>query len=60
MITDWTAESPVRILGVRRSAVYRWKPGIWIAASNPSVFKTLRDGRAHSGSNLVMLFMSGL
>ena len=37
MITDWTAELSVQILGVRRSAVYRWKPGIWMAASSPSV-----------------------
>ena len=37
VITDWTAESSVQILGVRRSAVYRWKPGIWIATSSPSV-----------------------
>ena len=37
MITVWTAESSVQILGVRRSAVYRWKPGIWIAAASYSV-----------------------
>ena len=27
----------VQILGVRRSAVYRWKPGIWFAAASYSV-----------------------
>ena len=37
MITVWTAESSVQILGVRRSAVFRWKPGIWIAAASYSV-----------------------
>ena len=36
-IRTWTAESSVPILGVRRSAVYRWKPGIWITASSSSV-----------------------
>ena len=33
VITLWTAESSVQILGVRRSAVFRWKPGIWMAAA---------------------------
>ena len=38
VITVWTAESSVQILGVRRSAVvYRGKPGIWIAAASYSV-----------------------
>ena len=37
VITVWTAESSVHILGVQRSAVYRWKPGIWIAAASYSV-----------------------
>ena len=37
MITDRTAESSVPILGVRLSAEYRWKPGIWITASSSSV-----------------------
>ena len=32
VIAVWTAESSVQILGVRRSAVLRWKPGLWIAA----------------------------
>ena len=31
--TVWTAESFVQILGVRRSAVYRWKPGLCVAAA---------------------------
>ena len=31
-----TAESSVQILGVRRSAVFRWKPGIRIAAASYS------------------------
>ena len=37
MITVGTAELSVQILGVRRSAVYRWKPGIRIAAASNSV-----------------------
>ena len=37
VITVWTAELSVQILGVRRSAVYRWKPGIRIAAASYSV-----------------------
>ena len=32
----WTAESLMRLLGVRRSAVYRWKPGLRIAAASCS------------------------
>ena len=35
-ITVWTAESSVQMLGVRRSAVFRWKPGIRIAATSYS------------------------
>ena len=54
VITDWTAKSSVQILGVQRSAVYRWKPSIWIAASSPSVFWTPRDVRSRFGSSLVM------
>ena len=34
--TVWTAESSMQILGVRRSAVYRWKPGLCIAAASYS------------------------
>ena len=34
--TVWTAESFMQILGVRRSAVYRWKPGLCIAAASYS------------------------
>ena len=37
VITIWTAESPVRILGVQWFAVYRWKPGISVAATSYSV-----------------------
>ena len=37
VITVWTAELSVQILGVQRYAVYRWKPGIWIAAASYSV-----------------------
>ena len=37
VIIVWTAELSVQILGVRQSAVYRWKPGIWIAATSYSV-----------------------
>ena len=37
MITLWTAELSEQIIGVRRSAVYRWKPGIRIAAVSYSV-----------------------
>ena len=36
VISDWTTVMPVPILGVRRSAVYRWKPGIWFPASSSS------------------------
>ena len=32
--TVWTAESFMQTLGVRRSAVYRWKPGLCIAAAS--------------------------
>ena len=35
---------PVQILGVRRSAVYRWKPGIWFPASSSSFFSGVRGG----------------
>ena len=34
--TAWTAESFMQILGVRRSAVFRWKPGLRIAAASYS------------------------
>ena len=35
---DDTSTPPyLQILGVRRSAVYRWKPGIWFAATSCSV-----------------------
>ena len=37
VIRDGTAGLSVPILGVRRTAVYRWQPGIWIAASSCSV-----------------------
>ena len=37
VIGDRTAELSVPILGVRRTAVYRWKPGIWITAPSSSV-----------------------
>ena len=37
VITVWTAKLSVQILGVLRSAVYRWKPGIRIAAASYSV-----------------------
>ena len=36
VIRDWSTVMPVPILGVRRSAVYRWKPGIWFPASSSS------------------------
>ena len=36
IIRDQTTVMPVLILGVRRSAVYRWKPGIWFPASSSS------------------------
>ena len=36
VIRDGTAGLSVQILGVRRTAVYRWQPGIWIAASSVS------------------------
>ena len=34
---DTSTPRYVQILGVRRSAVYRWKPGIWFAAASYSV-----------------------
>ena len=34
--TLWTAESLMRLLGVRRSAVFRWKPGLRIVAASYS------------------------
>ena len=34
---DTSSPRYVQILGVRRSAVYRWKPGIWFAAASYSV-----------------------
>ena len=34
---DTSTPHYVQILGVRRSAVYRWKPGIWFAAASYSV-----------------------
>ena len=37
VIRDRTAGLSVPILGIRRTAVYRWQPGIWIAASSSSV-----------------------
>ena len=37
VIEDRTAELSVLILGVRRTAVYRWKPGIWFTAQSSSV-----------------------
>ena len=39
VITVRTAESCVQILEVRRSAVFRWKPGIRIAASSYSALR---------------------
>ena len=36
VITVWTAESFMQILGVWRSAVFRWKPGLCIAATSYS------------------------
>ena len=53
VIPNWTAESAVRLLGVQRSAVYRWEPGIWIAASSPSV------SRLHGMSGVVPLSCHG-
>ena len=37
--TLWTAESLMRLLRVRRSAVFRWKPGIRITASSYSALR---------------------
>ena len=37
VIRDRTAGVSVPILGVRRTTVYRWKPGIWLAAASSSV-----------------------
>ena len=36
IIRDQTTVMPVPILKVRRSAGYRWKPGIWFPASSSS------------------------
>ena len=36
VITLWTAESLMRVLGVRRSAVFGWKPGLRLAAASYS------------------------
>ena len=36
IIRDRTTEMPVPIIGVRRCAVYKWKPGIWFPASSSS------------------------
>ena len=33
----WTAGLSVPILGVRRTPVYRWKPGIWLTAPSSSL-----------------------
>ena len=33
----WTAGLSVPILGVQRTPVYRWKPGIWLAAASSSL-----------------------
>ena len=53
VITVWTAESSIQILGVRRSAVYRWKPGIFSPWSTQDVWR-------RSGSSFDMPFMFGL
>ena len=36
VIRDRNTVMPIPILRVRRSAVYRWKPGIWFPASSSS------------------------
>ena len=37
VVRDRTARLSVPILGVRRTPVYRWKPGIWLAAASSSL-----------------------
>ena len=54
VIRDRTAELPVPILGVRRSAVYRWKPGTWFPASSSS----FSGVRGSSGVSPVLLCRS--
>ena len=36
-VGNGTAGLSVPILGVRRTPVYRWKPGIWLAATSSSL-----------------------
>ena len=59
VIRDGTAGLSVPILRVRRTAVYRWQPGIWIAASSCSVSGACGSSGVGSTLRLFTNFLGG-